>query len=152
MRTEMTPAAGTVEGDGGARRAAGRYLRFLAVAGALTLGLALLGVLPTRWAAGDEGIPALFAGCLVSWFASALGGLPILLAELAEDPARRAKALVGSMVLRFAVELLLLVAIAWSGRLDRGPFLIWAALSYLALLAVDTNYAQGPRREPGRAS
>jgi hypothetical protein len=139
-----------------------RYLRFVALASAVALAAALLGVLPTRWLAGEPAVPALFAGCFVSWAASVLGGIPIALAEAAEHgsgagsalrfKAVRFKAVIASMALRFALELVLIVAIAWSGRFDRGPFLIWAALSYLALLAADTKYALGPRRLAGPAS
>lgn len=133
-------------GSEGRGRGAGGYLRFVLLASILTGAVAVLGVLPTRWLGGESAVPALFAGCLVSWFASILGGLPVALAEAgaAGNSALRFKAVLGSMVLRFAVELLLIVAIAWSGRLDRGPFLIWAALSYLALLAADTKYALRP--------
>ncbi len=134
----------------GAGQGARRYLRFVAFAAVLTGAVAGLGVLLTRWLGGEGAVPALLAGCLVSWVASVLGGIPILLAEMAGtdkggDPALRFRAVLGSMVLRFAIELLLIVVIAWGGRLDRGPFLIWAALSYLALLAADTKYALGPR-------
>lgn len=134
-----------------------RYLRFVALASAVAVAAALLGALPTRWLAGEAAVPALFAGCFVSWAASVLGGIPIALAETAESGAAagsalRFKAVIGSMALRFALELVFIVAIAWSGRFDRGPFLIWAALSYLALLAADTKYALGPRRLAGPAS
>jgi hypothetical protein len=141
---------GTVEQS----RAAGRYLRFLGLATLLTLAVALVGVAAAQvWAGARVGmVPALIAGCCISWLASALGGVPVLLAELAGDrgdqsggPARRAAAGLSSLAVRFAAELVFLVALVWSGRFDRVPLLLWAAVSYLVLLAADTKYALGPR-------
>jgi hypothetical protein len=138
---------GTVEQS----RAAGRYLRFLGLATLLTLAVALVGFAAAQvWAGARVGmVPALIAGCCISWLASALGGVPVLLAELAGDaaggPARRAAAGLSSLAVRFAAELVFLVALVWSGRFDRVPLLLWAAVSYLVLLAADTKYALGPR-------
>jgi hypothetical protein len=52
------------------------------------------------------------------------------------------------MAVRFAAALALALAGALSGRFERGPFLLWVAISYMALLTVDTRYALGSLGSP----
>jgi hypothetical protein len=126
-------------------RAAGEYLRFLAWAVGLAAILALVGYLPTGSLAGARGIPAMLAGCAVGLLASALGGLPIYLARRTAGPGsgRAETAALGGMGVRFAAAFGLGFAVVLSGWFERGPLLAWVAVSYVALLVIDTRYALG---------
>ncbi|MEA2560951.1 MAG: hypothetical protein QOH06_2455 [Acidobacteriota bacterium] len=124
-----------------ARPPAAEYLRFLAwVAGAAVL-IALVGALPTRRLGGEEAIPAMIAGCVIGALASAAGGIPVALGRKATDPGGRLKATMLAMSLRVAVVAALGTAAALSGEFERVPLLLWIALGYVTLLAVDTWYA-----------
>jgi hypothetical protein len=130
-------------------RAAGSYLRFLAWAAAITAAVAALGAVPTRRLGGEGALPALLAGCAIGLIASAVGGVPVALAAGAGRRADLAPAVLAAMGLRFAVALALGLAAALSGWFERGPLLVWLALSYLALLGADTKYALAALRRPG---
>jgi hypothetical protein len=124
---------------GSSRRAAAGYLRFLAwTAGVAIIALAL-GFLPTRRLAGDGGPPAMLAGCAIGVLASWLGAVPVALAGAGGK--KGAPPILAAMALRFVVVLALALPAALSGRLARGPLLVWVAISYIVLLAVDTRYA-----------
>lgn len=132
-----------------ARSPAAEYLRFLAwVVGAAVL-IALVGALPTRRLGGDEAIPAMIAGCAIGILASAAGGIPIARGRrtarspdgTAADPAEKLKVMMLSMALRLTVVVALGAAASLSGEFERVPLLLWIALGYVTLLAVDTWYA-----------
>lgn len=116
------------------------YLRFLAWVLAVTAVVALLGILPTRRMAGDGALPALFAGCVIGVLASALGGVPIALSQ-GKPPAERVSSVLFAMLVRLAAVVALGSVAALSGRFAQNPLLLWIAISYVALLAVDTRYA-----------
>ncbi|HEV2855585.1 MAG TPA: hypothetical protein VHC97_22545 [Thermoanaerobaculia bacterium] len=128
-----------------ARTPAAEYLRFLAWALATVVLVAALGFVPTRRLGGEEALAAMIAGCAVGWAASALGGIPVALGRGSRGgtvtPAARLQAMLMSMALRFGVVIVLGAAAAFSGWFGLKPLLIWIAVSYLALLAVDTWYA-----------
>jgi uncharacterized membrane protein len=126
-----------------ARSPAAEYLRFLAwVVGAAVL-IALVGALPTRRLGGDEAIPAMIAGCAIGILASAAGGIPIARGRRAAetDPAEKLKVMMLSMALRLMAVVALGAAASLSGEFERVPLLLWIALGYVTLLAVDTWYA-----------
>lgn len=127
-----------------ARSPAAEYLRFLAwVVGAAVL-IALVGALPTRRLGGEEAIPAMIAGCVIGAVASAAGGIPIARGRktaTAADPAEKLKVMMLSMALRLVVVVALGAAASLSGELERVPLLLWIAIGYVTLLAVDTWYA-----------
>ena len=118
---------------------AGDYARFVAWAVVLAVVVAGAGYFPTRRLAGPEGVPAMFAGCGVSLFASLIGAIPVALASTSPTGAV-GKAALASMLIRFMVVLAAGLSLALSGWLPRGPLLIWIAISYLALLVPDTRY------------
>jgi hypothetical protein len=120
---------------GARERAAAEYLRFLAWTVALAVGLALLGYLPTQRWGGESAVRAMLAGCGVGVVASAVGGVPVLLGLPG------ATGILAAMALRFAVALGLSLAAALSGQFERGPLLVWVAISYMVLLTVDTRFA-----------
>lgn len=117
------------------------YLRFLAWTVALAALIALLGYLPTKRWGGEGAVRAMLAGCGVGVVASALGGVPVML--LAGSGAGVATVVLAGMAVRFVAALGLALAAALSGELERGPLLVWVALSYMALLVVDTRFALG---------
>jgi hypothetical protein len=120
------------------RGAAGGYLRFLALAAAVALATAVLGVLPTRALGGPGAVSGLLAACAVSFVASAAGGVP--LARSAGGAARVPAALAATAV-RLLLVAVLGGALAVTGWVPRTPLLLWLALSYAAQLALDTWYA-----------
>jgi hypothetical protein len=126
-----------------ARSPAAEYLRFLAWAVGAAVLIALVGALPTRRLGGDEAIPAMIAGCAIGILASAAGGIPIARGRrTAEtDPAEKLKVMMLSMALRLVVVVALGAAASLSGEFERVPLLLWIALGYVTLLAVDTWYA-----------
>jgi hypothetical protein len=127
-----------------ARTPAAEYLRFLAWAAVVAAVAVAVGWWPTRRLAGEGALPAMLVGCAVSLIASAVGAIPVALsrkAAAAPTPAARLQAMLASMGLRFGVVLALGVVAALSGGFASGPLLIWIAIGYLVLLAVDTWYA-----------
>jgi hypothetical protein len=123
------------------RTPAAEYLRFLAWAVAVAALVAALGWVPARRLAGEDAGPAWLMGCALSLFASAVGVLPVVRARRAATPAAHVPAMMAAMAIRFAVLLVLGAVAALSGGFERGPLLLGAAASYLALLVVDTRYA-----------
>jgi len=128
--------------------AAKGYLRFLAWAAGVAVAVGAIGWWPTRRLAGDDGIPALIAGCLIGLLSSALGGLPIALIR-DRAPASRVVASMGSMGVRLLAVVVLGAVAALSGWFARTPLLLWIAVSYAALLGVDARYALRAARDAG---
>jgi hypothetical protein len=116
-----------------------QYLRFLAWTVALAVGIALLGYLPTKRWGGEGAVRAMLAGCGVGVVASGLGGIPVMLFAKTGG----ATGILAAMAVRFAAALALSLAAALSGEFERGPLLLWVAISYMVLLTVDTRFALG---------
>lgn len=121
-------------------RQAAVYPRFLALATVVTVALGAVGYVPTRRLAGEEGLPALLAGCLIGLLSSALGGLPIALSR-DRSPAGKVTAMMASTAVRLLSVVILGAAAVLSGRFATIPLLCWGAISYAALLGVDAWYA-----------
>lgn len=117
-----------------------RCLRFLVSSTAVTLGLILVGYLPSRHWAGPEAVTAMIAGCAISYLASVVGALPLLLLGPAPVERRTHRAMAG-MGLRMAFALMLGTVVATNEVLEKAPFLISLALSYLVLLVTDTRFS-----------
>lgn len=120
--------------------AVARGLKLGAVSVAVTAVLVLIGYVPTFRLAGPAGFSALLAGCGISLVGSLAGSLPVVLARNNAAPARTL-AVLASTTLRFVVVVVLILAAALSGWFATAPLLIWAAISYLSLLVVDTLFA-----------
>lgn len=144
------------------RRGKRRYLRFAALALAVTVGLAALGWIPTLRRAGAEALPSLVAGCAVSLAAALVGGLVIHRADpasrlggaSAQGPAAAQAMVAGlqAMGVRLLVLAGLGTAVGLANVVPLEPFLLWMVISYLALLPVETRFAlidvkQGTKRE-----
>ncbi|HVS00002.1 MAG TPA: hypothetical protein VMW27_25475 [Thermoanaerobaculia bacterium] len=117
------------------------YLRFLVCVAAVVAILAGLGYVPTRHLGGMGAVSAMFAGCAIGAVASLAGLLPFVVGRGAATPAGRLQAMLLAMAVRFGVVLVLGLAASLSGWFERGPLLLWIAISYVALLAVETWFA-----------
>lgn len=130
--------------------AGNRYLRFLLAAAAVSLALGALG-----WAtvsrSGSEAVAAMLAGIAVSALASVLGALPLLAAGPGTAPDRRASMALAAIGLRLLLAVVLGGLAFASGLFLVRTLLFWLAVSYLALLALDTYFALAVLRD-GRAT
>ncbi len=118
------------------------YFRFVAVALGVTAALVGVGYWPTKNLGGAEAVPSMLAGCGVSVLGSIIGGIPIARAR-GGRPQNMLTTVLMSTAVRLAIVMVLAVAAAWSGFFQRGPLLIWVAISYMILLVVDTIFAVG---------
>lgn len=121
-------------------RFARNYAKLVAVGLFVSAVIAGAGYFPTlKWAGADH-IVAMITGCAVSWMASCFGAIPLARA-LSRPSADTATAILTSTMIRFIVVLALVAPLTLSGWFDRIVFVVWVAISYLLLLAVDTCYA-----------
>ena len=117
-----------------------RYLRFLGLALAIVVVLMAVGVMPTRRLAGDAAVPAMAIGCAISFVSAALAGW-LLTVMAAVTPELRMQRAFLAMVVRLAVVVVLGLAAALSGAVDRMPLLFWLAATYMALLPLEVKLA-----------
>ncbi len=117
-----------------------RFGRFAASAVLIVLALLALGYAPTRRLAGEAGIPAMTAGCLIGLASAALAGW-VLVAVDAPTPNGRMQRAFLAMAVRLAVVVALGAAAALSGALAESPLLFWLATSYVALLPLEVRLA-----------
>lgn len=132
----------------------GLYPRFLGWVLGLAMGLAVLGWWPTRQWAGSAGLEAMLAALVVSVLASAVGGLPLTVANgdwtgLRLAPHQVATAALAGIGLRLLVAAGLGFVVLSSGRFAATPLVLWLGLSYVALLVVDTIFALRAFRAQG---
>lgn len=107
-----------------------------------------VGYAPTKALAGDDAIPAMFAGCLTSAVASWAGAVPVLLARRRQralasagtTKALETSAVMLSIVIRFAVVGILALAMAIGSGISTAPYLIWVSISYMLFLIIDTMF------------
>ncbi len=116
------------------------YVKLVATALLVTAFIAGAGYFPTLKWAGSDHIAAMIAGCTVSWIASCFGAV-LLARALSRPSSETATAILASTTVRFFVVLALVAPLTLSGWFDRVVFVVWVAISYLLLLAVDTCYA-----------
>ncbi len=135
----MTTTDDLTRGESG--RSAGAYSGFLALAAGIVVCLMAVGVVPTRWLAGDGALAAMAAGCLISFAAALVGTVPVLLAR-GQAAADTVPSVLAAMALRLGAVILLGVAAAWSGWFDLGPLLVWLLLSHTALLVADIRWTR----------
>lgn len=116
-----------------------RYVIFAALAVVVAGAVALVGGMVALDRGGNEAAHAWRLGCLATLIASLLGGL--LVCASGRMHIGGVTLALGSMLVRLAVLGLLGSALAVLLDLASSPFLLAIALSYLALLVVDTGYA-----------
>lgn len=125
----------------GWRSAVRLHVRFTLLLVGLAAALALIGYAPTVNLGGPLGIRAMWVACGLTALASSLAALPVTLARLRPDRTKLVAVQLGSLALRMALVVLLAGAVLLSGAVDRKPFLLWVAISYLVLLPLDVWYA-----------
>ena len=114
-----------------------RFAR-LATAGLVPLALAVVaGGFITHQVAGGPGLKAMLAGCLVGLVGNWLGMLPAVMTPDLSSREGGLAALMGTGV-RFLAALVLTPVLALSGWVAVTPFVIWVAISYLAILLGET--------------
>jgi len=128
-----------------------RVERFVGLAAGLTVLLAAVGWVPTRHVGGPGAVVAMIAGCGIGLVASLLAAVPIALGAGAPPMTRTSWALAAMLVRLFAA-LGLGVLAGLSGWFDKGPLLIWLAISYLALLGVETMFTVKLLGAPGKGA
>ncbi len=128
-------------GDGRVR-AVWLHLRFTGILMGVAAALAAVGYLPTLERGGVAGIQAMAWAAGLNVLASSIAAVPITRAGLRPRRERLVGVLLGSLALRLTLVLALAGAVLVAGGVARRPFLLWVGLFYLALLPVDTRYAQ----------
>ena len=117
-----------------------RYVRFLGAA-ALAVGVLLaLGYLPTRRLGGERALLAMALGCAIGWVSAALGAWP-LLRRSATSPNQRLQGMLLAMGIRAVVAIGLAALVLVSGDFDRRSLLLWLAIAYGLLLALEVRFA-----------
>ena len=106
----------------------------------MVLALCAIGLVPTRRLAGDEGVPAMLAGCAIGVLSAALVGL-LLIAVPVSTPEEKMRRSFLAMVVRLAVVVVLGAAAALSGVFARQPLLFWIGAAYVALLPLEVRLA-----------
>ncbi len=117
-----------------------RYFRFLGLAFAIVVVLMAVGVVPTRRLAGEAAVPAMAIGCAISFVSAALAGWLLTVVNAVTPELRMQRAFL-AMVVRLAVVVVLGLAAALSGAVDRMPLLFWLAATYMALLPLEVKLA-----------
>lgn len=117
-----------------------RFGRFLGLAVVVVVIVGGLGWLPTKRFAGDEAVPAMIAGCVISLVAAALAGVLLVVVGAPTPNARMQRAFL-AMTVRLAAVLVLGVAGALSGLFAQLPLLFWLATTYVVLLPLEVKLA-----------
>ena len=118
-------------------RGAGRGLAWTAIA--VVLGgclVAAVGYAPTGARGGPDAVRAMVVGVGVSIVACLLGLVPVVLKRRGDHVAM-SRAMMTGMTLRLMATILMVVALTLSGGIAVRPLLLWVAISYVLLLAVD---------------
>jgi hypothetical protein len=116
------------------------YARFIGLAAGIVVILMAAGYLPTQRLAGDAAVPAMAAGCLISFAAAALAGWLLVTAGGSTPTAKMQRAFL-AMVVRLAVVVVFGLSAALSGVVARMPLLFWLATAYVALLPLEVKLA-----------
>lgn len=117
-----------------------RYARFVLLLAGVTVLLLAIGFLPTRALAGEGSWPSMLAGCLVSFVASALGGIPLGLGRGSGAGAPGLQLALMSMALRLALVVAGGILVVSVPGVEVPVALVWVGISYLALLVPDTRF------------
>jgi hypothetical protein len=117
-----------------------RYARFLGWAAATVVALLLLGYLPTRRLGGERALVAMAVGCGIGWLSAALGGWPLLRAAR-RTPNERLQGMLLAMGVRAVVAMGLAALAIAASDLDRRSLLLWLAIAYGALLALEVRFS-----------
>lgn len=107
---------------------------------AVIAALCVLGFLPTRRLAGDEGVPGMLAGCAIGLISAAFAGM-LLVTVPGDSPEAKLKRSFMAMMARLAAVVVLGAAAVLSGMFAVPPLLLWMAIAYMALLPLEVRLA-----------
>jgi hypothetical protein len=107
---------------------------------AVTAALCVVGIVPTRRLAGDEGVPGMFAGCGIGLISAAFAGL-LIVTVTGDSPEAKLKRSFLAMMARLAAVVVLGAAAVLSGMFPISPLLLWMAIAYMALLPLEVRLA-----------
>jgi hypothetical protein len=129
-------------------------VRFGATAAATLLAAGAVGAWPTLSAAGEAGLLALAAAGAVALLGAVAGFVPLAQAHASSAPMeRKAQAALAGVLVRLLVTGAGVGAVLALGLVDaRGAFLLWTAIDYALLLALETRAAVSIARAGGPAS
>ncbi len=133
----MSTVERTEAGDVGGKL----YRRYALQSSGLLLALWVVGFLPTRHLAPEEGLQGMFIGGCLAWLASWVGTVPIHRSRH-KSHLDSMSAVMGSIALRLVVAMVLALAAALSGFLDPAPLLLWVAIAHAGLLVADASYGR----------
>lgn len=123
-----------------------RFARFAAAAAAVAALIAAVGwVVAPRWGGAGAAAAALVA-CAACFAGSLAGGLVLVTGR--SDPQSAAIRVLAAMGARLVVVVGAVAAAALGGALPLRPLLLWTALCYVALLALDTRFALTAAQAP----
>ena len=118
----------------------GTYLRFVLLLCVISIAMFAVGYLPTRKMIGSNAMSAMLTGGGLSFFASIVGSVPVVLMGAKGAQAGAAGALT-SMLLRLFLVLGGSLGLALVGPAQLNAILIWVGLSYLGFLFADVFLA-----------
>ncbi len=116
------------------------YPRFLGMAVAVIAALCVIGIVPTRRLAGDEGVPGMLAGCAIGLISAAFAGF-LIVTVAGDSPEAKLKRSFVAMMARLAAVVVLGAAAVLSGMFAISPLLLWMAIAYMALLPLEVRLA-----------
>jgi hypothetical protein len=120
--------------------ASNRYPRFLGMAVVVIAALGVVGIVPTRRLAGDEGVPGMLVGCAIGLISAAFAGLLIVTVP-GDTPEAKMKRSFLAMMARLAAVVVLGAAAVLSGMFAISPLMLWMAIAYMALLPLEVRLA-----------
>lgn len=114
------------------------YAQFVCLLVCLGALMTLPGYFVSRRLGGPDAIIAMFWGCSLSFLASAIGGLPILVGS--RSPRETGILQLSSLAIRMGLTLFGVLAIVLGTEVAKKPFLLWVAFSYLTFLIADVAF------------
>jgi hypothetical protein len=133
------------------------WLGFVGVLAAAAALVVLAGQFPVGRQGGATALRGLWLGCLVSLMAAAAGSVPLARLVGQEDQSGVVAAVGKATLIRFTVTLGAALWLVSSGWVETRPLLLSVAVSYLALLAVETwwllrSLRKAPNTDGGTAA
>ena len=115
------------------------YVRFICLLVCLAALVIVPGYFISKRLGGTEAIIAMFWGCSLSFLASAIGGLPLLIGS--RSPRETGVQQLSSLAIRMGLTLFGVLAFVLGTEVAKKPFLLWVAFSYLIFLIADVAFA-----------
>lgn len=113
------------------------FPRFAGIAAAALAGVCAVGFLPTRAAAGTEGLVAMGVAAALVYTAALLGYLPLLSKHARSGPQGLANAFLIGLGARLFFTLAGVLVLGMGLLPGRAAFLLWAGIGYAVILVVE---------------